>query len=46
MPNVVITPHCAGSNENIAQQKAVILEQNLRCFLAGRQQDMVNIVPR
>ncbi|OGA01565.1 MAG: hypothetical protein A3I00_00910 [Betaproteobacteria bacterium RIFCSPLOWO2_02_FULL_64_12] len=46
MPNVVITPHCAGSNENIAQQKAVILEQNLRCFLEGRQQDMVNIVPR
>jgi phosphoglycerate dehydrogenase-like enzyme len=41
-PHLLITPHLGGFSEIYAQQVAPILVANLRCYLDGRPQDMVN----
>jgi phosphoglycerate dehydrogenase-like enzyme len=43
-PNLLITPHLGGFSEVYAQQVAPILVANLRHYLAGRPQDMINQV--
>ena len=46
MKNVVITPFVGGQSDQYAQQAtAAIVEPNLRNFVAGRIDKMINIVP-
>jgi len=45
-PKVVVTPHVGGMSEVFGQQLLPILEENLRCYEAGRWSDMVNRVAR
>jgi len=46
VPNLIITPHNAGMSETYAEQAMPIIEANLRAFLAGKPEDMVNAVER
>jgi phosphoglycerate dehydrogenase-like enzyme len=46
MPNVVITPHVGGYVAEYEDYVMPIVVENMRHYLAGRQTDMCNIVPR
>ena len=46
MENVIITPHVGGRYDQIVDYKLPIFERNLRCFLDGDYEHMMNIVPR
>jgi D-2-hydroxyacid dehydrogenase (NADP+) len=46
MPNVVITPHIGGFVAEYEDHVMPILIDNMRLFLADRQEEMRNIVPR
>jgi phosphoglycerate dehydrogenase-like enzyme len=45
MKNVVITPFVGGQSDQYAQQAMTIVEPNLKNFVAGRIDRMVNVVP-
>lgn len=45
MDNVIITPHVGGSSDVYAQQAAPVFRENLRAFLKGKREDMINLVP-
>ncbi len=36
MPNVMITPHIAGTSPRIAERHTEVLLENIRCFVSGR----------
>jgi phosphoglycerate dehydrogenase-like enzyme len=44
--NVFITPHLGGRAERFAEQALSILEPNLRAFLSGQIEEMMNVVTR
>jgi D-2-hydroxyacid dehydrogenase (NADP+) len=46
MPNVLVTPHIGGMSDIYAQQALPMLIENMRAFLDGRFEDMINIVER
>jgi len=46
MDNVIITAHCSGSSDDNLNMTWPIIETNMRCFLEGRQNEMVNLVRR
>ena len=46
MANVNITPHNGGRYEGIIEKKLPIFETNLRAFLAGTPDQMINVVER
>jgi D-2-hydroxyacid dehydrogenase (NADP+) len=46
MDNVIITAHCSGSSDDNLTMTWPIIETNMRCFLEGRQNEMVNLVRR
>lgn len=45
MKNVVITPFVGGQSDQYARQTMTIVEPNLRNFVAGRLDRMINVVP-
>jgi phosphoglycerate dehydrogenase-like enzyme len=44
MPNVLISPHLAGLNTSYPMSILPLIERNLRLFLAGRRDEMINVV--
>ena len=44
LENVVVTPHLAGRSDRYVEQALAIVEPNVRAFLAGRREDIVNVV--
>ena len=44
MDNVLMTPHCSGSSDDNLALQWPIIEGNLRCFLDGRPNNMINRV--
>src|SRR5262249_57094689 len=46
MPNVVITPHIGGYVAEYEDYVMPIVIENMRHYLAGRQSEMRNVVPR
>lgn len=46
VPNLIISPHNAGMSESYVEQAMPIIENNLRAFLSGTLQDMINLVER
>ena len=46
LENVVVTPHLAGRSDRYVEQALAIVEPNVRAFLAGRREDIVNVVDR
>ncbi|NIS71906.1 MAG: NAD(P)-binding domain-containing protein [Proteobacteria bacterium] len=46
LENVIITPHVAGNIEGYSKDVLEIFEENLRRFMAGERQDLINIVDR
>ena len=44
MPNVIITPNIGGRSDTFVEQTLTIVEPNLRAFVEGRLNDLVNIV--
>ncbi len=46
MPNVLVTPHIGGMSDIYAEQALPMLIENMRAFLDGRFNEMVNIVER
>lgn len=46
LDNVIITPHVGGASDIYAQQAASLFRENLRRFLKGEQEDMINLIPR
>lgn len=44
LPNIFITPHSAGLTPRYNERAAMIFEENLRCFLAGR--PLYNVVDK
>jgi phosphoglycerate dehydrogenase-like enzyme len=44
MPNVIITPHVAGSNPRYTERAMAIFEENLQRFLEGK--ELVNLVDK
>ncbi len=44
MKNVIVTPHNSGLYDEYVSRALPILEENLRCFLAGDPQAMTNLV--
>jgi len=46
MDNVLITPHVGGRYDAIVERKLPIFEHNLRCFLSGDIEHMMNRVAR
>ncbi len=45
MKNVVITPFVGGQSDQYVRQAVTIVEPNMRNFIAGRIDQMINIVP-
>jgi phosphoglycerate dehydrogenase-like enzyme len=45
MPNVIITPNIGGRSDRFVAQTLAVIEPNLEAFLAGRIQDMRNVIP-
>ena len=46
VPNLLITPHNAGMSETYVEQAMPIIEINLRAFMSGTMDKMVNLVQR
>ena len=46
MKNVIITPHIGGQSEIYVEQDLSIFEENLRRFLKGERQNLINVVER
>ncbi len=46
MENVIVTPHLGGFHDQYAEQALPTVEENLRRFLAGDIDNMVNVVKR
>jgi phosphoglycerate dehydrogenase-like enzyme len=46
MDNVILTPHVSGLYDEYVSRALPILEENLRCFLAGEPGAMINRVKR
>jgi phosphoglycerate dehydrogenase-like enzyme len=46
LDNVIISPNVAGGSEANHRMNVPIIEKNLRCFLQGRPQEMMNLVKR
>jgi len=46
LPNVLITPHVGGFNEGYARQAIPVVLENIRRFVAGDTETMLNVVPR
>jgi D-2-hydroxyacid dehydrogenase (NADP+) len=46
MENVIITPHVGGMSETYAQQAVEIFRENLRRFLRGEREELINLIPR
>lgn len=44
LPNVIITPHNAGRFDEYAKYVFPILDENMRCFIAGESSNMINLV--
>jgi phosphoglycerate dehydrogenase-like enzyme len=44
MDNVIVTPHLGGLYDAYVDRAMPILVHNMRCFLAGRTQDMMHVV--
>ena len=44
LSNVLISPHLAGLNSSYPDSILPLVEQNIRLFLAGRRQEMINVV--
>jgi D-2-hydroxyacid dehydrogenase (NADP+) len=44
LPNVIISPHLGGLNSSYAQSILPLLEKNITLFLAGRREEMINVV--
>jgi phosphoglycerate dehydrogenase-like enzyme len=42
--NLIITPHTAGMSESYVRQAMPIIETNLRAYIDGKPEDMVNLV--
>lgn len=46
LDNIIITPHVGGRSDIYVQQAVKIISENLRHFLKGEKEKMINIVPR
>ncbi len=46
LENVIVTPHAGGHHDLYAEQTLSVLEPNLRAYVAGRRDQMVNLVSR
>jgi len=46
MKNVIVTPHLGGFYDEYPDRSLPVIEQNLRRFLAGEPQHMINVVNR
>jgi phosphoglycerate dehydrogenase-like enzyme len=46
MENVIVTPHLGGFHDQYAERALPTIESNLRRFLAGDTQNMINVVRR
>jgi phosphoglycerate dehydrogenase-like enzyme len=44
LENVIITPHAGGYHDRYAEQTLAFLQPNLRAFLDGRRDEMINVV--
>lgn len=45
MPNVIVTPNIGGRSDKFVAQTLQVIEPNIEAFLAGRLQDMRNVIP-
>jgi phosphoglycerate dehydrogenase-like enzyme len=46
LPNVIISPHLAGLNSSYPESIMPLLTKNISLFLAGKQNEMTNIISR
>lgn len=46
LPNVLLTPHLGGRSDRYPEQALTVVEPNLRAWLAGRPDDLRNVVDR
>jgi D-2-hydroxyacid dehydrogenase (NADP+) len=46
LDNVIITPHVGGMTDIYIQQAVKIFQENLRRYLKGERQNLLNLVPR
>ncbi|HUB94857.1 MAG TPA: D-2-hydroxyacid dehydrogenase [Stellaceae bacterium] len=46
MPNVIVTPHLGGFYDEYPARALPVVEENLRRFLAGDREHMINVVQR
>jgi phosphoglycerate dehydrogenase-like enzyme len=46
MENVIITPHLGGFYDEYPDRALPVIERNMRCFLAGDREGMINVVRR
>lgn len=46
MPNVIVTPHLGGFYDEYPDRSLPVVEENLRRFLAGDREHMINLVAR
>ncbi|WP_300607737.1 NAD(P)-dependent oxidoreductase [Trebonia sp.] len=44
LANVIVTPHAGGHHDLYAEQTMAVLEPNLRAFIEGRRDEIVNVV--
>jgi len=44
MENVIVTAHLAGHHDLYAEQTMSVLKPNLRAFIDGRRDQMMNVV--
>lgn len=45
LPNTIITPNVGGHSDRFVEQTLTVAEPNLRAFIEGRRNDMINVVP-
>jgi len=46
MENVIITPHVGGMSDTYVEQAVGIFRENLRRFLKGEREGLINVIPR
>ncbi|RPI72732.1 MAG: D-2-hydroxyacid dehydrogenase, partial [Desulfobacteraceae bacterium] len=46
MKNVIITPHLGGTSTTYVAQALPIITENLRRYLAGKQETLINLIPK